>query len=340
MPDISDEDIIRRLVAVRSPFRIERLPLLSRLHRAAFRKRRRMSKRFVGKPAKKLFVLLRKWGLAGEGVVQLMLEGASRRIAFNARNTQFGALYLPQSQPVYEPETSALLDALVPDGAVFVDVGANWGWYSLLIASRPGFAGTVHAFEPFPETFRDLASVVSQAGLEGRVHCHDIALADCEGEMSMAFSDGMQSGLARLGESDGPRVRLTRLDALGLDAPDVIKIDAEDHEIDVLRGAAGTIAKARPFIVFENWLHRENPPLTLDPFAFLSGLGYRFFYPGWVGMEPDCIQTELPALDSHNRATLALIPFLVAQRFQLPDQLNVLAVSDERMADLLARLGG
>lgn len=335
MPTITDNDVIRRTVRLRTPFAVLQLPLLSHIHRAAFRVRRRLSKRFVGKPAKRLFRALLRAGVQGVGKVRVTVAGDDRVVAFNARNTQFGAFYMPQSLPVYEPETSALLDLLVTDASVFYDIGANWGWYSVLAASRPGFAGSVHAFEPFPETFRDLTSVVRQSGLDSVIHCHDVALAAVDGETTMAFSDGVQSGLARLGEKGGIRVRMARLEALGLPAPDVIKIDAEDHELDVLQGVAAIIERDRPFIVFENWLHRDRPGLTLDPFTLLAQHDYRFFYPGWVGSSPNCIVMAPPA---DGDTELALVPFLEAQRFQLPSQLNVLAVPQERMDELCRRL--
>lgn len=331
---IADDDVIRCGVVLRTPFTVEQLPLLSRVHRAAFRHRRRNSKRFVGKPAKRLFRLMLAAKIGGTGKVRLALPGGERRIAFNGANTQFGAFYLPQCLPVYEPETSALLDRLVADGDTFFDIGANWGWYAVLIASRPGFAGRIHAFEPFPSTFADLASVVRQAGLENVIACHDIALADCEGEAAMGFSDGVQSGLARLGESGGTKVRLARLDALGLPAPDVIKIDAEDHELDVLQGAAAILDGARPTVVFENWLHRDRPSTTLAPLTLLAAKGYRFFHPGWVTGDADCI---LAGHDAKATGQLALVPFLAAQRFQLPDQVNVVAVPAERMVQFRAR---
>lgn len=334
MTAIDKDDVIRRAVILRTPFSDPELSLLSRVHRAAFRVRRRLSKRFVGKPAKRLFKLMLRLGIGGSGRVKVTVAGTVRQISFNATNTQFGALYMPQNLPVYEPETSALLDLLVTDSSVFLDVGANWGWYSVLIASRPGFAGAVHAFEPFPATFDDLSAVVRQAGLEARVVCHDLALAAVVGESSMAFSDGVQSGLARLGGEGGVRVRLARLDGLGLPAPDVIKIDAEDHELDVLQGAESVIDAARPFIVFENWLHRDNPGLTLDPFTLLGGKEYRFFYPAWVAAQPDCIQMVPP---NSGRTELVLVPFLPVQRFQLPGQLNVLAVPVEKMDELRRR---
>jgi FkbM family methyltransferase len=339
MTAIADEDVIRCPVGLRNPFTIETLAPLSVVHRAAFRNRRRLSKRFVGKPAKRLFRLMLRLGVGGRSVFALATADGARRVSFNPRNTQFGALTLPQNQPVYEAETSVLLDRLVGDRSVFLDIGANWGWYAVLLASRPGFAGSVHAFEPFPPNFADLASVVEQAGLGGRIVCHDVALADRAGETSMAPSDGVQSGLARLGEAGGQMVRLARLDDLGLPAADVIKIDAEDHELEVLKGALATIRAARPFIVFENWLHRGNPGLTLDPFTLLKAEGYRFFYPGWAtGTGGECVLTthQPPAKAV---PVLAVVPFLPAQRFQLPDQLNVVAVPAERLGDFRHRLG-
>jgi FkbM family methyltransferase len=331
---IASSDLIRRPITLRNPFSIETLPLLGRLHRAAFRVRRRLSKRFVGRPAKRLFRLMLRLGLGGTGTARLELARGPRHFAFDTRNTQFGALYLPQDLPLYESETSALLDALVENDEVFFDVGANWGWYSLLLASRPGFTGQIHAFEPFPATFLDLAGAVEQTGLASTITCHEVALAAAAGEAMMAFSDGVQSGLARLGEAGGVKVRLDRLDALDLPAPAVIKIDAEDHELGVLRGSEGVIAAARPFIVFESLLHRDSPGLTLDPFTLLEQHGYRFFYPGWVAGHSDCILLKLPA----DRTVLAVVPLLAGQRFLLPDQLNVLAVPAERMDELRRRL--
>jgi len=336
---ISDDDVLRRPVAIRNPFAVRRLSLLSHLHKAAFKVRRRLSRRFVGKPAKRLYRLLLRLGAAGKGSsFAIALPGAAaREVGFNGRNTQFGALYLPQNQPIYEPETSVLLDCLVADGDVFFDVGANWGWYALLIASRPGFSGRVHAFEPFPETFQDLARCVGDSALGEIVTCHEVALADSDGDSAMGFSDGVQSGLARLGEAGGTRVRIARLDSLFLPAPAVIKIDAEDHELAVLAGAAETIAASRPFIVFESWLHRDDPRLTLAPMEFLVERDYRFFYAGWAVGDPHCVLPSDKA-PAGNMGTLALVPFLTAQRFHLPDQLNILAVPAERMADLRGRL--
>lgn len=334
--------VLRRRVALRTPFAIESLPLLSRVHRAAFRPRRRLSKRFVGKPAKKLFRwMVRQAGFQAPGVFSMETGAGRRKVRFNTRNTQFGALYLPQNKPVYEPETSALIDLLVGDGDVFFDIGANWGWYALLVASRKGFGGSVHAFEPYPPTYADLASVVEQSGLGALVSCHEVALADREGSARMGFSDGVQSGLARLeteGSGTAKEVRVARLDALNLPLPQLIKIDAEDHELEVLQGAEGVLAKGRPMVIFENWLHRDNPALTMDPISFLAERGYRFFHPGWCADDARCVLPDLPHKD-RGEGVLALLPLIPEQRFHLPSQLNILAVPAEKVDALAARFG-
>lgn len=334
MPTIADTDVIRCTVAPRSPFRLLDLPLLSRLHLAGFRPRKRLSRRLVGKPARRLFRWLLDLGITGHGHFSFSGAAGERRIRFNGRNTQFSALYLPQNLPVYEAETSALLDALVPADGVFFDIGSNWGWFALLIGGRAGFTGQVHAFEPFPATFADLESVVTQAGLPQRIACHGIALADRDGEATMGISDGMHSGLASLGASTGAKVKMARLDSLGLPAPQVMKIDVEDHELEVLQGATATIDAARPVIVFENWLHPRNPQTTLGPLHLLGQRDYRFFYPGWVQQDADCIRGGNEARTDR----LALVPLLPAQRFELPRQLNIVAVPAEKLDLLRQRL--
>ena len=327
---------------LRNPFRVERLSWFSRLHRTAFRPRRRIPKRLIGRPAKKLFRLAFNNGwFVGRSSFALHVGVEWRIVSFSPRNLQFGALYLPQNFPVYEPETSALLDILVSNNSIFFDIGANWGYYAVYLASRNGFRGRIEAFEPFPPTFRDLESTVDQTGFSERIGVHGMALSDRDGTASMAVWDGIQSGLARLGEakcSETARVKvpLQRLDSLDLPIPDMIKIDVEDHEEEVLSGARTLLGRARPMIVFENWLHPEAPRLTFGPLNLLGNQGFRFFVIGWrYDGNEDCFVPDLP-MSGDVETSLAVIPFLPENRFFLPQQLNILAVPEEKM-DLLRK---
>jgi hypothetical protein len=50
----------------------------------------------------------------------------------------------------YEPTLTRALRRLVRPGATVFDIGANFGWYTCLLARAVGSEGHVHAFEPVP----------------------------------------------------------------------------------------------------------------------------------------------------------------------------------------------
>ena len=329
---VKKNNIIRFEVALKNPFSIVSLPVIAKIHRVAFRPRKRFSKKLIGRPAKHLFRILLKLGLNGTGVAKLQNNSSSRIIKFRGINTQFGALYMPQNLPVYEPETSALLLQLIQKDDVFFDVGSNWGWYSILVANQPQFCGKVHAFEPHPQNYSDLKSITQQCNFDKVVTCHNLALAEKPGVGKMAFSDGIQNGLARLGKF-GVHVNLEMLDNLSLPKPQIIKIDAEDHELGVLLGAENIVKNCQPFIIIENWLHNDNPQKTLSPLKFLIDFDYNFFVLGWVSEDSNCIR-----LESSTYSELALVPFIIEQRFQLPNQLNIFAVPSQKIDELHTRL--
>ena len=284
-----------------------------------------------------LFQCLVGAGIGATGRFSIAMSDGRTELNFNARNTQFGALYQTHFLPLYEPEVSVLLDLLIPDDGCFMDVGANWGWFSLYLASRPGFRGRIHCFEPVPATFADLSGVVDQAGLADRITCHQLALSDHDGSGAMTIPGGLQSGLARISQSGNLNIQLATLDSLTLSRPDMMKLDVEDHEIAVLRGAAATIEQSWPYVVFENWRIPGRPAVTLDPLRWLAERGYSFFHTGWVASSSDEIVPELPK-STNGRTTLALLPFATEQRFYLPAQLNVLAVPERRLRELHHRM--
>lgn len=335
----SSASVFRREIVVRNPFHPVSVPFLATLYATAYKPDRGPSKLFVAKPAKALFRALMRLGMGGYGRFRLDLPGGSRDASFNARNTQFGAIYQQHFRPVYEPEVSALMDLLVPDDGCFLDIGANWGWFSLLVASRPGFRGHIHAFEPMPETFADLAGVVREMGLEDRITCHGMALSDREGSARMGIPGSLQSGLARLDRAGRTTIPLNTLDRMDLPPPNVIKMDVEDHETEVLRGAEASIAAARPFVVFENWLNRAKPATTLDALAWFNDRNYRFYSAGWETEIAGCVVPS-PPNRTDKRSVLAVVPFLLEQRFHLPAQMNVLAAPLERLDELRQRVEG
>ncbi|HQZ83190.1 MAG TPA: hypothetical protein PLR83_08220 [Pyrinomonadaceae bacterium] len=56
----------------------------------------------------------------------------------------------------YEPAISAIAKRLIRKGDICLDVGANFGWYTTMMAMLAGPDGEVHSFEPVPTTYRQL----------------------------------------------------------------------------------------------------------------------------------------------------------------------------------------
>ncbi len=74
----------------------------------------------------------------------------------------------------FEPQLSKIILRFVKAGMTFLDVGAHFGYYSLLASHLVGGNGAVHAFEPTPSTFSVLKSNVEYQGnvFANQVACH------------------------------------------------------------------------------------------------------------------------------------------------------------------------
>jgi FkbM family methyltransferase len=174
----------------------------------------------------------------------------------------------------------------IPACRVVFDVGANRGdWTELALTINPGIE--VHAFEPARDSFAALVAKVP-----AQVRCNNVALGSVAEEREL-FTLGADSQLkslyARTGLEDehrietptsGERVTVTTLDdycrGAGVEAIDFLKIDAEGHDLEVLRGARGLIErKAVRFIQFEYGAALvESRTFLKDFFAFFQNLGY------------------------------------------------------------------
>jgi FkbM family methyltransferase len=109
----------------------------------------------------------------------------------------------------YEPQETALLKALLRPSMTFLDVGANWGYFTLLAAHRVGSSGRVISLEPDPRLFRLLCANIACNGLH-QVTALKIAAADQPGMLALMGYDerGSNFGLSRLGRRlAGPEPR-------------------------------------------------------------------------------------------------------------------------------------
>jgi FkbM family methyltransferase len=162
----------------------------------------------------------------------------------------------------YEPELREIFRTVLPAGGVAVDVGANVGWHTLLMARLVGEGGRVLAAEANPSV---------RARLQEHLHLNRIrqvevvayALADTEGTVAFHAPEADDPGAGNghvLSAVDGVDRGIIRVETRTLDTVctaaqverlDLIKIDVEGFEWPVVKGAEQTIARFRPHIVFE-----------------------------------------------------------------------------------------
>jgi FkbM family methyltransferase len=191
------------------------------------------------------------------------------------------------------------LAALVGPGDVCLDVGAEFGLYTHVLADIVGPTGTVHAFEPQRAAHRALELGVRAAGLDW-VHLHRVALGAEPGreDLSVPRRRGLPvHGRAYLtvGAQDaGPNSEFAgyRLESVAVETLDtvvadlgpervtLVKADVEGAEGALIHGAAGVLAVHRPHLLLEiEDRHTRKYGVTAAAvFARLTGtLGYRAY---------------------------------------------------------------
>src|SRR5436189_134954 len=116
------EFVLVRKITRRNPFSIEKLPLMARIYRYPFDKWSTPGRQALfGAPNLLLFFLYQKLiPIKPRGIFKLNIGGQEKRITFDARNTQFCALYVNCFRFGYEPHVTALLDLLIPADGVFL----------------------------------------------------------------------------------------------------------------------------------------------------------------------------------------------------------------------------
>ena len=135
--------------------------------------------------------------------------------------------------------------ARLRDCDIFLDIGANFGYYSLQAAKTGDFA-EIHAVEAHPGTYRNLLAHIAENSLDGLIAPYNIAASDKHGEL---FIDDKASGNAAVScgkrEDASVSVRAETLDSFfDFSGRNIaVKIDVEGHEIAVLEGMKNLLAR-------------------------------------------------------------------------------------------------
>jgi FkbM family methyltransferase len=191
-------------------------------------------------------------------------------------------------------DSREFIRALKPDGVV-LDIGAYFGYYSMLACRHAGPKASVYAFEPFPKNFEILEENKRLNGFDSLV-CVNLAVADRASEWSfrVAPTTNLGSGglTANTATNGANQVRAITVDDFvaqqGLDRVDLIKMDVEGAEVLALAGAGKTLRRFRPVMMVELdpgklKLLGETPQHLVQR---IRDLGYRMFCADRRGLQP------------------------------------------------------
>jgi FkbM family methyltransferase len=193
------------------------------------------------------------------------------------------------------------LRRLLSPGCVVLDVGANYGYCAITLATALNKRCRVLAIEPDAENFARLRQHVQWNELQEAVTCYEFAVSDSPGKAAMEKPAGNSGHAHIVSQSVDGNITITTLDAFsatqGFDRLDAVLLDVEGYEDRVLRGAAKTLERFRPLVVVELW-----PPAMQQQTSSVEAVadvldehGYRLFYPHRRQLVP---LTELPTGDT------------------------------------------
>lgn len=193
----------------------------------------------------------------------------------------------------WEPHVERCIRQLLRPGDVAVDIGANLGYFTAVMAQSVGASGRVVALEPVPDTFERLQLGAALNGF-AQVTALQLALGEADGRAEIAFdprfagsaSIHRQAGGGAVSREVGVRPLDDLLRELAVEHPSLLKIDVEGHELAVVRGALETIARARPAIIVEyspELARRGGWTLAQLRDTVSSVVEYRFFELGPEG---------------------------------------------------------
>ncbi len=190
---------------------------------------------------------------------------------------------------ITEPEITNLFKKRLQKGDVFIDIGANVGYYSLLAGKLLGNQGKVIAFEPNPLIYNHLSRNIQINNLGDVITTFQSAVGEQLGKLNIYRSKGNWSGItSRFKYSDllddsSLEVPMVTLDEIVIqekfEKVSLIKLDIEGGELLALKGSRETLKTYSPDIIAEvsPKLLNEVGVEPKEIFQFLWDLEYRAY---------------------------------------------------------------
>lgn len=155
-----------------------------------------------------------------------------------------------------------LIKELKPNynGLVILDIGANFGYLSMVWAQTIAKRGMVYAFEPNARVYSSFRKSVDANNLDAIIKVENQAVGRSNGKVALYINNTTSNVKANVLNVDeelplSTNIAMTSIDSFlkskTLLACDLIKIDVDGIELDILKGSIKTIETLRPIFIVE-----------------------------------------------------------------------------------------
>ena len=208
-----------------------------------------------------------------ETIVLTLVDGV--RIAVPDSLFLITPYVLREQRDFFEDELPFVRQLLRP-GQNVIDIGANYGVYTLPMAQKVGASGHVWAFEPASSTARFLARGITENGF-AHVTLEQKAISSAAGNAQLAFHvqaelRAIVHGVAPAGSEDVSLVTLDDcMDRFRWRDIELIKIDAEGEEANIIKGGHRFFATLAPLVQYEL---KNAADVNFDLIRHFAAIGY------------------------------------------------------------------
>ncbi|RDJ25200.1 FkbM family methyltransferase [Bosea caraganae] len=224
--------------------------------------------------------------------------------------TSFGWLLVPAEDlrlvstmvevgDAFEPGTSLVLQRMLGPGDQAVDVGANIGSLTLVMAASVGTGGKVVAFEPTPRCADLLRRTIALKGAEGAVTIVQCAIGSAEAtaKLHLGLTSSHNSLLPLADGEGGIEVPVRTLDSALPDGmhPKLVKVDVEGMELEVLRGMPRLLESTPGLAMIVEFGASHLERLGMDPAGWLGAFAEHGFRPWEISEGDGSIRAIVPS---------------------------------------------
>lgn len=250
----------------------------------------------------------------------------------------------------WEPNETYWMVRSVGSGDVFVDVGANIGFYTVLACKLVGDEGHVYAFDPDPVAFEILRRNVLLNGCDN-VTLEQKAASNEPGEIEL-FLAKQNKGDHRIFQAEDEERESIAIEAVRLDdyfagmenEIDFIKVDAQGADGAIIEGLERVLETndhVRLALEFAPWHLGQFGHSSADLLAFLEELDFRFFDIGvdvsplgtFGAVESSTLLEVFPPTRETGYSNLYLVKGLAERRERMQE-------ASRRLADVTAAADG